>query len=424
MTLLYDLFLLLYGLCTLPVLAAKGKLREGAQERQGFLPAGAAERLAGQKTVWIHAVSVGEARLAVRLIRDLAAREPSTAVVLTTTTASAQSIAREAVGREAVVTFCPFDLSWMMRRFLDAVRPSAIVILETEVWPNLLKLAQERGLPVLVVNARLSDRSFPVYRRSRLFVGPTFGRITRCLAQTEEHARRFRAIGVDPAHVRVTGNMKFDLEAPVVSEANRIAMTLFRAGSQALWLAASTHSGEEEQVLEAFQAIRTRLPSVKLTIAPRHLERTASVEKIIRSKGFNCAKISEFKAGRGEPADVLLVDEWGILNQLYALVDAVFVGGSLVPVGGHNLAEPAVAGSPVLYGPWMQNFKDMEEEFRNVNAGIRVADARDLERRIVELFQNPASRQQLAARSRAVVTANAGATDRNLEEILTWSSKR
>lgn len=420
----YDALLLIYGLCTLPALAAKGKLREGARERQGFLPEGAESRLAGRKVIWIHAVSVGEVRLAVRLIQRLAGREPRTAAVLTTTTASAQKIAQEAVGRETVVTFCPFDLSWMMGRFIRTVRPSAIVVLETEVWPNLLRLAEKAGIPVLVVNGRLSDKAYPVYRRWRGLVKTAFGRITRCLTQSAEHARRFEDIGVPADRIRTTGNMKFDLEAPLLTESVQRAMTVFRSDSKAIFLAASTHPGEEALVLDVFKAMRVHVPGLKLAVAPRHLNRLEEVEEIIRAKGCKCAKITDLERHYVPNVDVLLVDAWGILNQLYSLVDLVFVGGSLVPVGGHNLAEPAVAGCPVIYGPWMQNFKDMEEEFRSAGAGVRVADARGLERSAIELFQDPDARRRMAERSRAVVAANAGATDRNLEEILTWSSKK
>jgi 3-deoxy-D-manno-octulosonic-acid transferase len=424
MTLIYDLVLLLYALVALPVLISKGKLKEGFRERKGHLPAGAQEIWKGRPVIWVHAVSVGEVRLAVRLIRQLAARTPELAVTLTTTTASAQKIAREAVGSSVVVTYVPFDLSWMMRRFLDAVKPRAIVILETEVWPNLLRQAQKRGIPALVVNARISDRALPAYLKWRWALGPVFGRITRCLAQSEEHARRYARIGVPEDRIRVTGNMKFDLEVPLLMESVRRAMSVFRADSKALFLAASTHAGEEAMAAGAFLSIRTHVPGSKLVIAPRHLERLAEVEEIIRSKGLKCAKITDLERHYAQDVDVLIVDEWGVLNQLYSLVDLVFVGGSLVPVGGHNLAEPAVAGCPVLYGPWTQNFRDMEEEFRSAGAGIKVADARDLERRVIGLFQDPAARRLQSARSRAVVAANAGATDRNLEEILKWSSKK
>ncbi len=424
MTFLYNVLLFLYGLAVLPVLAAKGKLRDGFRERRGHLSKENAARLEGRRTVWVHAVSVGEARLAIQWIERLRRKEPSVVAVLTTTTASAQKIAREAACSDVVVTYCPFDFSWMMGRLIDAVHPSAIVILETEVWPNLLRQAERRGIPVILINARLSDKAYPVYLRWKFFVRPAFERITLCLTQNAEHARRFCEIGVPPDRVRVTGNMKFDLEAPKVTETVRLAMTVFRADSKSLLLAASTHPGEEEQLVSVFEAARVHIPGLKLALAPRHLERLAEVEEIIRRRGLKCAKISDLERHYASNVDVLLVDAWGILNQLYALSDLVFVGGSLVPVGGHNLAEPAVAGCPVLYGPWMQNFKDMDEEFRAARAGVRVADARELEARVIELFQDPGARRQLAERSRAVVAANAGATDLNLKEILTCSSKR
>ncbi|MBP9732828.1 MAG: 3-deoxy-D-manno-octulosonic acid transferase [Candidatus Omnitrophica bacterium] len=423
MSFLYDLVLLIYAAVTLPVLMAKGKLKDGLRERKGFLPPGAESRLGARGAIWVHAVSVGEVRLAFPLIRGLLKADAECPVVLTTTTASSQKIAREADSGAAIVTYGPFDLSWMVRRFMDAARPRAIVILETEVWPNLLREAERRGIPVLVVNARLSDRAFPAYRRWRIFLAPVFGRITRCLAQGEEHAGRYREIGVPADRIRVTGNMKFDLETPAVSEPILRAATVFRAGSKSVLLAASTHPGEEAMILSAFLNIRKHVSEAKLIIAPRHLERLAEVEEIIRVKGLKCAKISDLERSYAKDVDVLLVDVWGVLNQLYTLADLVFVGGSLVPVGGHNLAEPAAAGRPVLYGPWTQNFRDMEEEFRGGGAGVRVADARELERRVIELFQNPEAREMQSSRSKAVVAANTGATARNLEEILKWSSK-
>lgn len=422
MSVVYDLILLIYAALTFPLLMAKGKLKDGLRERKGFLPQGAEASLRGRRSIWVHAVSVGEVRMAFPLIRGLLKAAPECPVVLTTTTASSQKIARETDSGATVVTYGPFDLSWMVRRFMDAARPRAIVILETEVWPNLLREAERRGIPVLVVNARLSDRAFPAYRRWRAILAPVFGRITRCLAQSEEHAGRYRTLGVAEDRVRVTGNMKFDLETPAVSEAILRAATVFRAGSKSVILAASTHPGEQEMIITAFLNIRKHVAEAKLVIAPRHLERLAEVEEIIRLKALKCAKISDLERCYAKDVDVLLVDVWGVLNQLYTLADLVFVGGSLVPVGGHNLAEPAAAGRPVLYGPWTQNFRDMEEEFRGGGAGVRVADARELEQRVIELFQDPDARETQSSRSKAVVAANTGATARNLEEILKWSS--
>lgn len=424
MTWIYDLLLMLYALVSLPVLAAKGKLNEGFRERRGHVSPDAATALKGKRGIWIHAVSVGEARLAFRLVRGLAQKAPDLAVTLTTTTASSQKIARaEISGEAALVTYGPFDLSWMVGRFLDSVAPKAIVILETEVWPNLLRQAQKRGIPVLIVNARISDKALPAYRRWRALLAPVFARISCCLAQSDEHAGRYVLAGVPADRVRVTGNMKFDLESPPVSPAVQLAMTVFRSRSKSVFLAASTHAGEDAMVIDAFLSARKHVTDLRLVIAPRHLERLPEIEEIIRSKGLKCAKISDLERHYVGGAEVLLVDQWGVLNQLYPMTDLVFVGGSLVPAGGHNLAEPAVAGCPVLYGPWTQNFRDMEEEFRKACAAVRVADARDLERRVIGMFQNPQEKDLYAERSRAVVAANAGATDRNLEEILKWSSK-
>jgi 3-deoxy-D-manno-octulosonic-acid transferase len=366
---------------------------------------------------------VGEVRLAIRLIERIRAQRPGLPVVLTTTTVSSQQIARDAVETSVMVTYFPFDLSWMMRRFLDTAQPRAIAVLETEIWPNLLRLSSQRGIPVLIVNGRISDKAYPIYRGWNRALRPVFGRITRCLTQSAEHAARFTALGVSTDRVRVTGNMKFDLEAPTQTELIRQVMTAFRGNSQAVFLAASTHAGEEGEILKAFVGIRTQVPGAKLVLAPRHLERLPEVEESIRQTGLKCAKISPSSHTDAE-SSVLVVDAWGILNQLYALADVVFIGGSLVPAGGHNLAEAAVAGRPILYGPWMQNFKDMEQEFSKANAGIKVRDAAELERRVVELFKDEAMRRSFAERSRAVVAQNAGATDTNAEEILKCFTKK
>jgi 3-deoxy-D-manno-octulosonic-acid transferase len=420
-TLLFDLAFFLYGLFALPVFVAKGKHREGWGERWGRVPAETAARLRGRDVFWVHGVSVGEARLACHLVSRIRRRLPGMTVLVTTTTASGRQVARKHLAPEDEVLFMPFDLSFAVRRFLTAVKPRAVVVMETEIWPNLLRELERREIPVLIANGRISASAFRRYRPVRWAIAGSLRRVRLILAQSREHRERFLALGADPGRVRAAGNMKFDLEgAAAPSDAAAALGERLRAEPDTpVLLASSTHPGEDETLLEAYARLKGRHPRLKLVLAPRHLERIPSVEALTVRRNLPAVRLSRFLAEPSRAlAEIVLVDQWGVLNLLYPLADAVFVGGSLVPVGGHNLAEAAVHGRAVLCGPHMENFADMLEEFTKEGAVTVVRDACEIEERAAELLRDRGARDRLGAKARQTVLKNQGAAERAVEEIL------
>ena len=426
---------MIYALIAAPSFLAKGKHKEGWRERCGVLPNSVQERLRGKRVLWLHAVSVGEVRLACRLIeqvRPVLQNEGSerTEILLTTTTTSGKRVAQDTLGALGNVVYFPFDWSPALNRFLTTVKPSVTVLFETEIWPNLLFKLKQQGIPALIVNGRISDKAFRRYRLIASVFKRTMNRITLCLAQSEEHRQRFIRLGLSAEKVHVTGNMKFDLECPSPSRQIQAALEKFRQDSNTVvLLGASTHSGEEEILLEVYQQLRQEASGLRLVLAPRHLERLAEVESIIRSKGFSALRLSILMDGSvngsaalsGQDAlagPILVIDKWGVLNQTYACADLIYVGGSLVPIGGHNLAEAAIAGKPVFHGPRMNNFRDMEEEFSHRGARILVDDAASLKHQVLKLIQHPQDRIDLGKKAKQVVLENRGATEKNIKEIL------
>jgi len=422
---LYDAAFLGYAALYAPVFVAKGKHREGMDERRGFVPEEIRERLKDKNVLWIHAVSVGEVRLAARLIRLFGEKEPCAAVVLTTITASGKRVARDLCGDRAEVLYLPFDWSPAVRRFLDAVRPRVAVFLETEIWPNVLEALWRGRVPAVWANARISDRSLRLYRWAAPFLKTTLERITVCLAQSVEHCRRFSAIGLSAEKIRVTGNMKFDLELPEPRGEFLEPMENFRRSGGPVVLGASTHAGEDAVILDAVRSLRRSHAQARLVLAPRHLERLEEVERCVRHCGEEPLRLSDARGtGVLSGRNVLVVDAWGILNQLYAYADAVVMGGSFVNHGGHNIAEAAVAGRPVIHGPHMENFKDMQEEFRREDAAVAVSDAQGLAAALERLFEDKDFGRNLGDKAKSVVLKNRGATARNVEEIEKWFSKK
>jgi len=391
--------------------AAHGKYRAGLGERLGRyrLPP------LGAPPVWLHAVSVGEVVAAVPLARALRAAAPARPLVVSTVTDTGRAVARERIPEAAATVFFPLDFAFAARRALAGVRPRAVLLAETEIWPNFLRACRARGVPVAVVNGRISPRSF---RRYRLVRRP-FARVLADIAcfgmQTAADAERIVALGAPAGRVHVTGNLKFDAPAAAgpAADARALRRDLGLAEAGAVLLAGSTHRGEEEAVLEAFARLRAARPGLALVLVPRHPERCGEVEALARGWGLAVARRSRGAAPAGTP--VLLVDTVGELGRLYAAADVAFVGGSLAPVGGHNVLEAAAAGTPIVVGPHMENFAEIAAAFADAGAMITAAGAADLGRALGQLLDDPAAMRDLAARARAVIGAHRGATGRTLE---------
>ena len=372
-------------------------------------------RAVPERPIWIHAVSVGEVQAALPLIRALLLRYPQRRLLVTTTTPTGSERVRAALGDSIAHAYAPLDLPGSVNRFLRRARPSLGVIMETELWPNLYAGSRRRGVPLLLVNARLSARSAAGYRWLQPLVRRTVNRLNVIAAQSAADAERFVALGAEPARVQVMGNIKYDVEPNPRCRAEGAALRE-QIGARPVWIAASTHEGEEEQVLAAHQRLREAWPDALLILVPRHPERFERAADACERFGFAFVRRSLGERPRPD-CQVYLGDTMGELMSLYAAADVAFVGGSLVPVGGHNLLEPAALELPVLSGPQVANFRQVTDLLMAADGVEIVADAEALGARVGALWGDGERRQRLGANARAVVEANRGAVERCLSLI-------
>ncbi len=394
---------------------ASGKYVRTFRERMGRLPVYL--NLDGDRSIWIHAVSVGEVLAARPLVPALRERFPSHRIFLSTTTVTGNEVAKKSVRGLDGLFFAPFDFPHAVRRALEVVNPALLLLVETELWPNLIHEANRRGARIALVNGRISSRSFPRYRRLRRFLTRVLSQIDLFLMQGEAHAERIRAMTAPPERVRVTGNLKFDaVEAGRPPE--RLARVIQSGPPRPLWVAGSTVDGEEPLVLAAFHRVRERVPAARLLIAPRHPERFAEAQRLVEAAGLRCERRSGIAPGGWSDDAVLLLDTLGELAHVYALASVVFVGGSLVASGGHNILEPAVAGKPVLVGPHMENFQEIADTFRAESAIVQVASADELAREVAALMLDEARRRELGERARGLVGRNRGAVGRTTDALV------
>jgi 3-deoxy-D-manno-octulosonic-acid transferase len=389
-------------------------------QRLGYLPVSL--NVDGEESIWIHAVSVGEALTARALAADLKERYPRLRLYLSTTTIAGQHVARRSLQHVDAVFYFPFDWAFIVRRTLNIVRPRLFVMMETEIWPNLLRLCRARGVRTVLINGRISSRSYPRYRLIRPFFRRVLADVDRFCMQSDESARRIVELGADQPKVTVTGSLKFDsLEMPAVvshGKPRERVLRFFRLSPNRIVLVAgSTVRGEEPAVLKAFSRLKGASPSALAILAPRQPERFGEVERLAREAGFVTARRSDLPIDTEPRADVVVLDTIGELAQLYQVATVVFVGGSLVDHGGHNILEPAVFGKPILFGPHMQNFKEIVDAFVGNDAAVQVGSERELEQAMVSLATDPVRRAKLGAAARALVEANRGAKDKTLAVI-------
>ena len=416
---LYTLGLALWLLLGTPVwllqMRRHGKHRAGLRARLGKVP----EQLRHHRKApifWVHAVSVGEVLAVSGLVGALRTRHPRARIVVSTVTDTGQMLARQRFGAENVFYF-PLDFSFAIRPYLEALRPQLVVIAETEFWPNFLRLAHAGGARVAVVNARISDRSFPGYRRVRRWLSRVLADIDLLLAQTEQDRQRLLAIGAPAERVQVAGNLKFDVpppEPPAIVQ--QLSSALALAEASPVIVAGSTVEGEEPLLLRAFETVLTRHPRAVMVLAPRHPERFNHVAAMITDLGIRFWRRSEWQPSRSIAGRVFLLDSIGELASLYALATVAFVGGSLVERGGHNILEAAQYGVPVLVGPHTENFRDIVNLFRDAGA-VRVVGPAELPLALQELAENDAERKTMGQRALETLQAHRGATDRTLQAL-------
>jgi 3-deoxy-D-manno-octulosonic-acid transferase len=388
------------------------KYREGLGERLGRVPVRilSEQRLDAadaRPVIWLHAVSVGEVLAVSRLIAELDAVVPEYRVVISTTTRTGQALARERFGMNRVF-YCPLDLPWAVKAYLSALKPAILVLAETEFWPNLLSGCYRRKIPVVVVNARISDRSWPRYRRLRRLWRPFLSRLTAVLAQTMTDADRLLALGCDPGCVSVSGNLKFDVRTTAEAEATRLLRSL--SGGLRVVVAGSTVEGEETILLgDVWPAVLAAVPDTVLVLAPRHPERFDTVAKLIQSEGFPWRRRTAIGKEPLRPGEVVLLDSIGELASVYSIAAVAFVGGSLVNSGGHNPLEPAQFGVPVVMGDFYANFAAIVETMLEGDA-IRTVDPGSAGKDILALLNDPVMASQVGIVGKRVFEREAGAT--------------
>ena len=390
------------------------------RERFGRLPV--SFNLDAEPSLWIHAVSVGEVLAARPVAEELKTRFPGFRLLVSTTTAAGQQLARRHLPEADAVFYFPMDFSWVVRRVLDRARPRLLVLMEGEIWPNILRECRHRGVKTAIVNGRVSTRSFGRYRLLRPLLGRVLADVDAFCMQSDESARRVVALGADASRVTVTGSLKFDAarlpSAPAQGRPRDRVLRYFRVPHErVVVVAGSTMRGEELPVLRAFRRIKTTTPHALLVVAPRHQDRFTEVMHIARGEGFATARRTDLAVDADPKADVVVLDTIGELASLYQIATVAFVGGSLVPTGGHNILEPAVHGRPIVFGPSMSNFAEIADLFLSSDAAVQVATPAALEATLTALVGDPVRRAALGAAARALVDANRGATARTLEVI-------
>lgn len=421
---LYDLLLCLSALFLVPYYLLRGlrygKMRRGIRERIGIYTETFRSAVKNRQVIWVHAVSVGETRAAIPLLKALRLQYPEALLLVSNVTETGRAIA-DGVKEADLCVFFPFDLSWVVRRILALVRPSVIILVETEIWPNFVMEARRQKIPVVLVNGRISDRSFPRYRMAGKVLAPILGSLSAFCMQTERDARRIRHLGAVAGRVQVTGNLKFDMQPPQMDSADLSSLRqAFCLHPEArIWVAGSTHEGEESLLVEVYQRLLAACPELLLVLVPRHPERCRQVLDEMLKKEISAVLRSSL-ADRQEPVlpgQVLIVDTLGEMLKLYSLADLVFVGGSLVPVGGHNVLEASLMKKPVMFGSYMQNFKEIARLLRQAHGGLQVKDAEDLYLQMRLLLENPQEAERIGCNGSRLLQENRGATERTLAVI-------
>ncbi|MGB8771426.1 MAG: 3-deoxy-D-manno-octulosonic acid transferase [Candidatus Korobacteraceae bacterium] len=422
---LYSILLLLALVVSAPwwllQMLRHGKYRAGLGERLGKVP----DRLLSQvavNTIWIHAVSVGEVLAISRVIDELKTQLSGWRIVVSTTTDTGQKLARERFGENNVFYF-PVDLPFAVRAYFQALRPRLLALAESEFWPNLLRWARLSGTAVAVVNARVSDRSLPGYLRFQKLLLRVMQNVQLFLAQSEEDARRLVQMGALAAQVKVSGNLKFEVKPPVRPAIAAAFAAMRRQEIGPLLVAGSTLDGEDAMLLDMFRQVVARYPKALLLLAPRHPERFDTVASLLGSSGLPYQRRSQWKEGLPIVGSVFLLDSIGELASLYEFADLAFVGGSLVPRGGHNVLEAAQFGTPILVGPHTENFRDIVEVFRRADA-LRVVTAQTLSGAVLHLLEHQDERTALGGRALEVMRSQRGATERTANALLELLSER
>jgi 3-deoxy-D-manno-octulosonic-acid transferase len=417
MFIIYDLFFLIFAIVYLPIYLFKGKFHQGFLNRLGFLPA--VHDL--NQPIWIHAVSVGEVLVVRSLFEQLKNIYPNKKFVVSTVTPTGNSIARKFVGQGDLLIYLPLDFSFIISGVIRKIDPALVIIAETELWPNFISSLNKNKIPLVIVNGRISDNSFSGYQKIKFLIRPILNKISLFCVQSQTDALRLKVLGVDSDKVKISGNMKFDIRPPARSAQDYAIyrQKLLLGADDMLLVCGSTHPGEEDALISIYKKLLKDFPKLKILFAPRHPQRSQEIGRLILASGFrplfvSCG-IKECTSCCSRP--VFVLDQIGHLFDFYNAADIVFVGGSLVKKGGHNILEPASLKKPVVFGPQMFNFRDIANLFVENKAALKALDAFDLEVKIRLLLQDKDLARQMGKRAFDLLEQSSGATARNLELI-------
>lgn len=407
----------------------RGEPAQAFRDRLGSLSADIRSRASQaadstSNAIWIHAVSVGEVLAAKPLVDGLKQRYPNRAIFVSTTTETGQRLARERLANVDGIFYFPLDWVVPVRRALRAIRPAIVIVMETEIWPNFLRETRRENVPVVFANARISEKSFARFKRWEFLVGPFFAEslhdVALFLPQTPQDSARLSAMGASPQHTEVTGNLKYDAEPPPPSAfADWLTQEIHQQERWPVIVAGSVVEGEEDSVIAAYDMVQRQWRRTLLILAPRKPDRFLAAADLAAEGGWKVVRRSQIDTAKpfDENADVLLLDSIGELSALYALADATFVGGSLVPSGGHNILEPAWFGQPPVFGTSMENFQEMADQFLDGHAAVQVASAQSLGKVWTQLIESVPLRERLGSAAREIAARNRGATNRTLDRI-------
>jgi 3-deoxy-D-manno-octulosonic-acid transferase len=423
------LFLLIFPLL-LPHFLLRMRKRGGYSrnfmQRLGHYSDEVLEQLGGHPRIWVHAVSVGELFVALRMMQEWREREPGVLFALTTTTSTAYSIAQRELKAPDVALYFPVDFPPIMKRAFQEINPLTIVLVEVELWPNLIRMARRQGIPLLLVNGRMSDRSYRGYRKLTMLTRKLLPLFDLISAQSDEDLQRFIALGADPARTVNLGSAKYDVALATPPGEGEKVLDIMRAAGikpdQLVLLAGSTWDGEEDAMVDLYRGLKTRYRNLVLMIAPRHVERVPKIIELLKPRVGKLVRRSTIKEkpsiAPASPPDVLLIDTTGELKHFYANADVIFVGKSLTQHGGQNIIEPALYGKPVVVGPNMENFPAIMEDFLAENAVIQVKDLQGLRRSVDDLLCDPAKRQVIGQAARRVVEQKSGSLSAFLDRVV------
>lgn len=418
---LYDIGFAMFSLFYLPTLIFKGKLHGDFRERFGVYDKAKREALAGGKNaIWIQAVSVGEVALCRSLIPSLKERFPDSPIVLSTITRTGNDLAKKLFAGQATVIYFPLDFSSVVKKVTALIRPAIYIMIETEIWPNLLKEMARGNIPAVLINGRISDRSIGKYELVKNFLKPALESIGLFCMQSEADRERVKSLGAPAERIKVTGNMKFDVDIKAdIKTMETLRESLSMEADEGLFVAGSTHRGEEEIIISVYKELIRDFPDLKLLIAPRHIERSGKIGQMIKKHGFIPVRLSTLNEQRtaNNEQRIFILDTIGRLKEAYAVSAIVFIGGSLIKHGGQNPIEPAMFGKPILFGPYMFNFKGIAKAFLDNSAAIQVSGEQDLFLQAGILLRDRTKRERLGINARKVVLDNRGATEKNIEAI-------